>query len=434
MSAVIQCVACLWERESGRQIDETMSNVKWGKEIGVSEGSIRRHKTHATRDDEEVPQSDGYRFDSDGVKGTVVIEKRADRIIPLSEWLEDLASQLDRIGSGRTVEDFTYSIGHSVWTQHTRAQVTKTLYANKFTATLKSTKQRAEDALESIDWAAASKFIEGFTYIPAKRDFLIDTAVLQPTDEQWGKTDYAGGTPQTEERVLNSYSSFVDYIKEYRPREVLIARTGDGIENFCSVGNQRDTNDLDLPHMVVQSFKMDAKGLAMIAPHVEYVKDARVPSNHGRWRTGMKADAGNPHADFGIAVGRQIEETQRIFDILPNVEVVFPESLMESMTVQMSTLRLGLVHGHQVASPDKLGEWWSKQDHGRMPTWDADILFAGHFHSYRTYQSGDGRWVIVGPASDPGSSWYSNLKGERATSGMLALSIEGTRIRFPEIL
>jgi hypothetical protein len=69
-----------------------------------------------------------------------------------------------------------------------------------------------------------------------------------------------------------------------------------------------------------------------------------------------------------------------------------------------------------------------------MPTWDADILLAGHFHSHRKYQSGDGRYVIVGPASDNGSSWFSNLQGERATAGMLAVCFEGRRLRFEEIL
>lgn len=425
-----RCSVCKWEKKTGKTVDTSMSPEAWGSEVGVHRTSITRHLGHKPH----LPQTQsdgkglGYSFEHDAGKGVVTIEKRADRIIPLSEWLQDL--ELD----GFDPNDYNHSVGHSVWGQNSTEDGLVTLYANRFTATLKPEKQRAEKALESVDWEAASKFIDGFTYIPIKREFLVDTAVLQPTDEQWGKVDFHGGTSETQERVLNSYSAFTDYVREYRPREVAFMRTGDGIENFCSANGQRDTNDLDLPHMVVQSFKMDLQGLKMVAPLVEYIKDVRVPSNHGRWRTGIKADAGNPHADFGIAVGRQIESTQQILDVLPNVEIVFPDALMESVTVQMSTLRLGAVHGHQVANADKLGEWWSKQDHGRMPTWDADILFVGHFHSFRVNQSGDGRWIIVGPASDNGSSWYSNLKGERATSGMLALAIEGTRWRFPEIL
>ena len=299
---------------------------------------------------------------------------------------------------------------------------------------LNNVRPKAASGGVDVDWAAAAKFVEGFTYVPAKRDFLVDSAVLQPTDEQWGKTDFAGGTPETEERVLNSYAAFADYIREYRPRQVLLARTGDGIENTCSTNSQRDTNDLDVPHMLVQSFKMDAQSLKMIAPLAGEVIDARVTSNHGRWRTGLKSDAGNPHADFGIGVGRQLEDMQKTFDILPNVRFEFPEALMESMTVKLETVSVGMVHGHQASGSDRMGDWWSKQDHGRMPTWDADYLLVGHWHSYRKYQSGDKRWVIVGPASDPGSSWFSNLKGERATSGMNAFVFEGKRIRFEEIL
>jgi len=299
---------------------------------------------------------------------------------------------------------------------------------------LLNVRPKADDAVASIDWEAARKFIEGFTYVPAKRDHLVDVSVLQPTDEQWGKTDFDGGTPETEERVLNSYSRFVDYIREYRPRKVLLARTGDGIENTCSTNSQRDTNDLDLPAMLVQHHRIDLVSLRMIAPEVPEVIDARVPSNHGRWRTGLKAEAGNPHADFGIAVGRMLETTQRELDVFPTVTFAFPDRLMESMSVNLGTVKVGLVHGHQVNGPDRLADWWTRQDHGRMPTWDADVLLAGHFHSYRKQQSGDKRWLFVGPASDPGSSWYSNLKGVRSTSGMLAVSFAGKRWCHEDIL
>lgn len=358
--------------------------------------------------------------------GRITIEKKADRIIPLSEWLDDLRRD------GYNPDDYTTSHRHSVWTQHTAKGITKTLYSNAFSAVKKPVKELAATA--RIDWEAASKFVEGFTYIPAKRDFLVDTAILQPTDEQWGKTDFDGGTPQTEERVMNSYAAFADYVREYRPRQAFFARTGDGIENFCNTPSQRDTNDLDLPAMITQSFKMDLAGTAMIAPLVQELVEAYVPSNHSRWRTGAKADAGNAHADFGLTVANQLRAMQSLMGILPNVKILTPEPHMESMTVQLDTLRAGLVHGHQTNSPDKIGEWWKGQDHGRMPTWDADILFVGHFHSLRIYQSGDGRWIVVGPASDNGSSWFSNLKGERARSGMLAMAIEGKRWRFQEIL
>lgn len=313
----------------------------------------------------------------------------------------------------------------SMWQQSKRLE-----NGNRDTINLYSYSARfRRKTLSSVDLQAAGKFIEDFVYVPSPRDFLTDAAVLMPTDEQFGKVDFDGGTPEAEERILASYSAFADYAREFKPRQILLAHGGDGIENSCSVSSQRDTNDLSLPDMLVQMFKIELKALTMIAPLAPELVSAYIPSNHGRWRVGMKEDAGNPHADFGMAVGKQIQTALEGFGTLPNVRVGFPAPFMESMTVQLDTVRVGLVHGHQVSSPDKLGDWWAAQDHGRMPTWDADVLLVGHFHSFRALQSGDRRWLFVGPASDGGSSWFSNLKGERASSGMLALAFEGKRWR-----
>lgn len=401
--------------------DLTISGGEIGRKWGIAKSAVNKYRSRSAAGQELATSSgavpvmgESEENNSDGSIRTAV--KMSDTAWGLNEWRAFLREK------GQDPDHVTFTYGVTSNPQ------------GGFWNKLNNVRRGAADATAVVDWDGARKIVDGFTYIPAKREFLVDSAVLQPTDEQWGKTDFMGGTPETEERVLNSYSKFADYVREYRPRQVLLARTGDGIENTCSTNSQRDTNDLDVPHMLVQSFKMDLQSLKMIAPLVGEVIDARVTSNHGRWRTGLKADAGNPHADFGIAVGRQLEDTQRILGVLPNVRFEFPPALMESMTVQLETVKVGMVHGHQASGSDRMGDWWSKQDHGRMPTWDADYLLVGHWHSYRKYQSGDKRWVIVGPASDPGSSWFSNLKGERATSGMNAFVFEGKRVRFEEIL
>ncbi len=40
------CVSCLWEHETGRKINDSMSNVAWAAELSVSEAAIRRHLKH----------------------------------------------------------------------------------------------------------------------------------------------------------------------------------------------------------------------------------------------------------------------------------------------------------------------------------------------------------------------------------------------------
>lgn len=345
---------------------------------------------------------------SDGARTVEAIRDRPVTLQDARDWIA---------ATGDNPDDYTLSIRSIAYGD--------SFFSNRMSAVPKFKKAGSKPLVSQEDFDKASKFIEGFTYIPSKKEFLVDSVVIVPSDEQLGKVDFNGGTDSTVERAMNSYAEGADYLKEYRPRQTLLAHAGDNIENTCSTNSQRDTNDLDVPHQILTSYKLDLAGLQMLAPLTGELISAYVPSNHGRWRTGLKQDAGDPHADFGITNAKQIAHSLEAFGGYDNVKVMWPEPLMESMTVHMDTVNVGIVHGHQAGGPDKLGDWWSKQDHGRMPTWDADVLIAGHFHSYRAYQSGDARWVFVGPANEPGSSWYSNLKGARSTSGMLAMSFVG---------
>ena len=410
----MSCSVCA----TGVEITATQSNVAWGRQLGVSENSVRRHLKHAPVVDSAQIKSPALtettEASSDGSRSVTAIRNRPVTLDDARAWIS---------ASGDNPDDYVLSIRAIAYGVD--------MFSNRMSATPK--RGKAADPTSKIDYAAASKFIEGFTYIPARKDFLVDASILQPTDEQFGKTDFNGGTIETEERILNSYAGYADYVKEYRPRQVLFARTGDGIENFCSTPGQRDTNDLDLPHQLVQAFKTDLAGIRMIAPLVGELITAHVPSNHGRWRVGQKGDAGDAHADFGISNAKQIAIALEMGNF-GNVSVRIPEPHMESMAVRLDTARIGLVHGHQAAGADKMGEWWKGQDHGRMPTWDCDYLFVGHWHQYRAYLSGDSRNVFIGPASDPGSSWFANLKGERSSSGMLALSLIGKKWKYQDIL
>ena len=87
------------------------------------------------RDAEEIPAGAFVRddFDQDG-DGNLKYEVVVDRILPLSFWLDRMRRD------GFDPEDFTYSFGSSVWTQHTKLQITKTLHANRFNATLRAKK------------------------------------------------------------------------------------------------------------------------------------------------------------------------------------------------------------------------------------------------------------------------------------------------------
>lgn len=278
-----------------------------------------------------------------------------------------------------------------------------------------------------VDWSVGTDLIKNYSFEPfIREEHLAEAAIIQPSDYQVGKTDIGGGTAESTARALGSFARFAEFVKECRPQTILIANTGDIIENFCNTAAQPFTNDLDLPHQVAHAFNLEVAGIRILADLAPRIVYATVPSNHGQWRnaTGIKGSLGDSHADWGISIAEQVASALSLNESLSHVEVHAPPKYMESMSIDLGTTKVGLVHGHQVNNPEKLGDWWAGQDHGRMPTWNADILLVGHHHSFRSYQSGDGRWVFVGPSSDPGSAWYANLTGQRAVAGMLTMTVE----------
>jgi hypothetical protein len=333
------------------------------------------------------------------------------------------STQLEAIGEGvpttaDEVTDFLSKRGISPLTHRINYSFGGWDSGEAVSHSFKATASPLPPAPAAVDWSEATERIRTFDFVPSQKEFLTDVAVIQPTDYQIGKTDVNGGTAESTQRALQSIANFRAIVEDKRPREIVVANTGDIIENFCNTSSQLSTNDLDLPNQVAHAFALELEIIKQLAPLADTVTYATVPSNHGQWRSGPKQNLGDSHADWGIAVARQVAGAVSLSSI-DNVSVHIPVQHMESMTLQAGTSRIGLVHGHQKAKPESMGEWWAGQDHGRMPTWDADILLVGHFHSMRLYQSGDGRWVFVGPSSDPGSSWYSNLTGQSSVAGML---------------
>lgn len=411
------------ERFYADLIDRDRTRNSIASEWGVSAGFVSKYRRLAAegrypgRDTAEQPETVAASFERDD-HGNVVMKKTVDRIIPLEEWLDDLRDQ------GLDPADFTYSVGHSVWMQHTREQQTKTLYANKFSATLKP--QAVREALVSHE--EVMQAIRGFHFIPSTRAYQDAGFVIMPTDLQTGKVDIGGGSADTAEQVLASFARAAEIVREERPSQVAMVDAGDIIENIYNTTTQIATNDLDLPHQVVEAMYLMQQGIQMLAPHTRELRYAAVSSNHGALRTGPKSPGGDAHADYGLAVAKILGNALKLNPkAFGHVTVQTPEKHMESLAFDIADTRIGAVHGHQTSSPDKIAEWWKGQALGRLPVSEADILLVGHWHSLRVQQAGDERWIFVGPSSDRGSSWFTNLKGDQATSGMLSFFTSGGR-------
>lgn len=261
-------------------------------------------------------------------------------------------------------------------------------------------------------------------WTPAEREPQMNrsatTLVVCIADLQIGKTDWNGGTAETVAQVAASMDRATELASYIRYDEILLIDAGDIIENIYNTSSQLGTNDRDLPHQVEIASHVVLESIKRLAPFTDSLKYLAIPSNHGAQRLGKGSPAGDVHADYGIVIANMLSAALTLNpEAFGHVQVVTPERGHEGLYVASSGSDIGVVHGHQVNNPDGLGKWWAGQSHGNMPVGKARILITGHWHSLRVQQSGDGRWIIVCPSSDRGSSWFTNKTGEQSDSGVL---------------
>lgn len=395
------CLTCAWSKKTGMVIDGSHSNYQWAAIVGTSEGSIRRHKKHVAEGKTELTfeTPSGYKWD--------LGDSTFEGVSPATEKAltsDDVAQFI--LSKGLNPEDWDYTWRFSEWEQFSAKNGTRTLHAIKVSGRRKIVHNEL-----AVDPKLFKDVLDKFQYIPAEKAGDGGSGILMATDFQLGKTDWNGGSPETIEQVLTSFHKAAARAKELNLSEVCIVDAGDPIENIYSTSSQIATNDLSLPLQVAQVFHLMLEGIRIISSVVP-VRYVAVSSNHGQHRTSLKGAAGHVHDDWGIALAKMIQSST-------NIPVIIPEPFHESLVFEASGSMLGVVHSHQAGGPDKIGDWWARQSHGNMPTSQARILLCGHWHSFRMYQSGDARWIFVGPASDRGSSWFTNIRGESSESGML---------------
>lgn len=377
--------------------------------LGIGKTSVNKYRREygITKSDRGI--TDGYSF-VQGTDGTVTATTKP---TTAPQTLEDAYKLLTTKG----LDVGSYDVSYGFVERELASGAVTHQYTMKAVPKKKS-------GTPDLDADELIKVIDNyvFDFVPEPKATNPQSFVIAPSDMQIGKTSFNGGTTETVERVLESFGTAAAFAKEFRPESIVIAELGDPLENFYSTSSQRETNDLDLTGQIRVARRLLLDGIKQLAPYAPRVVYASVPSNHGSVRVGFKAPAGDNHNDWGLEILDQLQDAVEGRSGLEHVEFQKPVHLYESMMVEASNTKLGLVHGHQARGAEKLGEWWKGQDHGRQPTANADILLSGHWHSFRVQHSGNGRWIMVSPASDPGSDWFTNITGEWSESGMLSFT------------
>lgn len=415
-----QCKSCQWELANGMRIDDSKTSGEWAELTGVLPRAIRRHrKNHLTAgdavQDQLGPVPGTYRWDvsDQDFEGTSAASGD-----PVSaNDVEDFLRQ-----RGLNPAEWDYTFRFSEWEQSTKDGGIRLLNAFKVSG-------RRKRLSEALKWEPEyAEHIRTLKLAPEASEGRSEALVIVPTDAQIGKTDWNGGTKETVEQIIQSFTNAAEVAKRTNPAEIVIVDAGDIIENIYNTSSQLATNDLSLPWQVVCAVEVIIKGLEIVAPHTPKITYIAVPSNHGSHRIGKQAAGGTVMDDWGLAVAKLVKMA------VPQINLVLPEDYHESVFYETCGTQLGVVHGHQASNPDRLGEWWKGQSHGNLPTARARILITGHWHSFRVQQSGDARWIFVAPASDRGSSWFTNVKGEQSQSGVLTFITRDNQWRDIQIL
>lgn len=399
-----ECLTCLWLHSTGKILDPKLSNIDLAELVGVGESSIRRHFRHAPireiQVEPEIPANARWEVSSDEFAGDTPASL-------LQMNIDDVEAFI--LGKGLNPAEWDYQWRFSEWEQSSKLHGTRTLHAVKVWG------RRKQSASLGFDFDAALEQIADYEWKPSSNKRLEESfcgsQIALANDFQLGKVDWNGGSNETLHQVFQSFVNVENEANNNMAAEIVVIDGGDIIENFYNTSSQRQTNDLSLPKQVLLAYKVMIKGLQYLTDSGYKVTYVAVPSNHSRDRVGMQAASGDVHDDWGIVIAKLIEAST-------DIEIFVPEDYYDSVGFTTSNTGIGVVHGHQAGSADKIGAWWQGQSHGEMPVAHADILVTGHFHSMRVQQSGNKKWIIVGSASDRGSSWFTNSRGEQSISGM----------------
>lgn len=251
------------------------------------------------------------------------------------------------------------------------------------------------------------------------------------SDLQVGKVDYRGNSETLVERVAVMQQRLTQLVKDQKPSKILFCDTGDVVENFSNKASmaQLQSNDLSIMEQVdlATTFAWETlKQLHALVPDVTYMT---VGSNHCQWRVNGQ-QVGKATDDWGIFIGRQLA---RLADSMGlNIKFIEPQPHDESLAYDVfgdGFHILGLVHGHQVARPEGLGDWWRKQAFGKQAVAGATILAHGHFHHLRVTElgsndRGNSRFIVMASTLDNGSGWYRLNSGEDSVPGLVTFLLE----------
>ena len=251
------------------------------------------------------------------------------------------------------------------------------------------------------------------------------TVVVCWADIQTGKVDHLGGVKELLERLEEKRSALRDYLSRTPHDHIVIADAGDIVEGFSNTPSQTRLNGLSLMDQVDIASTEFWKTIKLCAEYAP-VDVLSIPSNHCQWRAvGSRGLQGTPGDDWGIHISKRLEALNE--EVGLDVTFHRPASeWVEMLEFDIKGTKLGVAHGHQARSVNKVCDWWGKMTHaGEL---SCDVLLTGHFH-FPTFKpsgrnaAGRTKWWVQASTLDNGSAWVRNSFGEDGDPALTVFTI-----------
>jgi len=422
------CSVCDYEKTHDITIDTSMSPTRWEGKTGVSRYSIIRHLKHEPAPPKEKvlhAASAGDSFANND--GNLVITKTADRIIPLSEWHDDL------VADGFDPNEFTTSHGHSVWAQRSTEEGLVTLYANKFSAVKKTAKELGKAAVYAeIDPAGIlAQLRADHIRIEPTVTFEGEASafVVSINDIQLGQS-YNGGSKAT-------IANFHRYIEMARQRilelrkigrrldTLVVVIGGDLVEGCVIYANQAMSLDMHRKQQVEGIVALLLHALDTLAPLFETVKVLACKGNHGEQRINGKktalGDNDDTHCVEMAKLGLSRDPTMQhiTWTIAEDEAAVWVDVYGWTLVTTHGDIYAKGVSG---ATTERKAHAWLKNMAAAVKHFGkigrADVLITHHFHHDEMADWGDCLWRQT-TSQDRGSPEFSQASGTYSEPGML---------------
>ena len=222
---------------------------------------------------------------------------------------------------------------------------------------------------------------------------------------------FARLTEEIRQRILTEFSG--------RLKTLIVPILGDLIEGMTSQGG-RLRLDLGVTEQVRVVRRLLLHFLATLAPLADRVVCLVIAGNHGESRRDRATTAID---NWDVEVCSQAQDALAMDPRFSHVEWAYPGEDDLSLAVEVEGLVIGATHGHTLSGADRMQRWLADQALGRQPVGLADILFSGHFHTFRSQDLGGGRTWFQIPSCDGGSSWFTNKRGTESVPGLVSVEL-----------